>query len=83
MSQQHSSPAAGEAHTLYKQALHLLFEEGEISCSLIQRRFGVGYVRAREVLDRMEREGVIAVRGYTGKPIIDVQIYKKEAKHEV
>ena len=83
MSQQHSSPAAGEAHTLYKQALHLLFEEGEISCSLIQRRLSVGYVQAREIFDRMEREGVIAVRGYTGKPIVDLQKYLKEVENEV
>ena len=83
MSQQHSSPAAGEAHTLYRQALHLLLESGEISCSLIQRRFLVGYVRAREAFERMEREGVIAVRGYTGKPTVDVQEYLKEVKDEV
>lgn len=83
MSQQHCSSPASRAHTLYKQALHLLFEEGEISCSLIQRRLSVGYVRAREVFERMEREGVIAVRGYVGKPLVDAQKHLKEGKDEV
>ena len=83
MSQQHCSSPASEATSLYKQALHLLFEEGEISCSLIQRRLSVGYVRAREVFDRMEREGMIAVQGYIGKPVTDTQKYLKEVKDEV
>ena len=63
MSQPQNTLPTSEAHTLYKQALCLLAEAGKISCSLIQRRFSVGYMRAREVFERMEREGVIAVRG--------------------
>ena len=83
MSQQHSSIPASEALTLYEQALRLLLEGGEISASLIQRRLSVGYVQAREVLDRMVAEGVIVVRGYKGKPIIDVRAYMKEVENEV
>ena len=83
MSQQHSSSPASEALTLYEQALRLLLEGGEISASLIQRRLSVGYVQAREVLDRMVAEGVITVYNYIGKPIIDVQAYMKEVENEV
>ena len=83
MSQPQNTLPTSEAHTLYKQALCLLAEAGKISCSLIQRRFSVGYMRAREVFERMEREGVIAVRGYKGKPLIDVQAYLKEVENEV
>ena len=83
MSQPQNTLPTSEARTLYKQALCLLAEAGKISCSLIQRRFSVGYVRAREVFEHMEREGVIAVRGYTGKPIVDVQKYLTEVKEEV
>ena len=83
MSQPQNTLPTSEARTLYEQALRLLVKKGEISCSLIQRQLSVGYVRAREVFDRMEREGVIAVRGYVGKPVTDAQKHLKEVKDEV
>ena len=83
MSQQHSTLPQSKASAHYKQALLLLIEEGEISASLIQRRLSVGYVQAREVLDRMVAEGVITVYNYIGKPIIAVQAYMKEVENEV
>ena len=49
---------------LYKEAAELLRENGEISTSLIQRKLFVGYAKAREIIDLLEKEGVIQIKNY-------------------
>ena len=44
---------------LYKQAIDLAMATGEISTSYIQRRLGIGYNKAADIMDRMEAEGII------------------------
>jgi len=44
---------------LYDEALSLLSEEGEITTTLLQRKFGIGYEPARQMFDRMLKYGVI------------------------
>ena len=43
----------------YEEALSFVYEKGEASISMIQRRFRIGYNRAARIVERMEREGVV------------------------
>ena len=54
---------------LYEEATELLRENGEISTSLIQRKLFVGYAKAREIIDLLEKEGVIQIKNYKGLPV--------------
>ncbi len=43
----------------YQEALEFVYEKGEASISMIQRRFRIGYNRAARIVERMEKEGVV------------------------
>ncbi|MDD5223107.1 MAG: DNA translocase FtsK 4TM domain-containing protein [bacterium] len=43
----------------YVEVLDLVTEIGQVSISMIQRKFRIGYNRAARLVERMEREGVI------------------------
>ena len=53
---------------MYEQARELVIESGQASISWLQRRLRVGYNRAARMIERMEREGLIAPAGEAGKP---------------
>ena len=44
---------------IYDQALEVVSQLERVSISLLQRKMGVGYNRAADLIERMEREGVI------------------------
>lgn len=44
---------------VYQQALEIVFEQGSASASMLQRRLRVGYNRAANLVEEMERNGVI------------------------
>ena len=51
---------------LYKEGVRLLKEYGKASCVLFQRKLAIGYGAAREIVDRMLKEGIaIQGKGYT------------------
>ena len=43
---------------LYKEGLKLLRECGTASCVFFQRKLAIGYGAAREMVDRMLKEGI-------------------------
>jgi S-DNA-T family DNA segregation ATPase FtsK/SpoIIIE len=43
----------------YEEALQFVYDKGEASISMVQRRFRIGYNRAARIVERMEREGVV------------------------
>nr|DAP30321.1 MAG TPA: DNA TRANSLOCASE FTSK [Bacteriophage sp.] len=45
-------------------AIEYAMKEGEISASMIQRKFKLGYARAGKIIDQMEAKGIIS--GYEG-----------------
>ena len=45
---------------LYEKALEIVFEEGKVSTSLLQRKLSIGYGRAARIVDKMEEEGVVS-----------------------
>jgi S-DNA-T family DNA segregation ATPase FtsK/SpoIIIE len=44
---------------IYDQALDVVGRLERVSISLLQRKMGVGYNRAADLIERMEREGVV------------------------
>ena len=51
-----------------EQARELVIESRQASLSWIQRRLRVGYNRAARMIERMEREGLVAPAGAAGTP---------------
>ncbi len=62
-------PAAGRSggDDLYEQAREIVLRERRVSTSYIQRRLSIGYNRAADIIERMEREGLISPASSTGK----------------
>jgi len=58
------------------EAIDLAVNMGQISASMIQRKFKVGYARAGRIVDQMEERGIIS--GYQGSKPRQVLISKEE-----
>ncbi len=52
---------------LYDQAVAIVLRERKVSTSFIQRHLQIGYNRAANIIDRMEREGLISAANHVGK----------------
>jgi S-DNA-T family DNA segregation ATPase FtsK/SpoIIIE len=52
---------------LYDRAVAFVAREGKASTSLIQRQFRIGYNRAANIIDTMEKEGVVGAANHVGK----------------
>lgn len=52
---------------LYEQAVELVLREGRASTSFVQRHLSIGYNRAANIIDQMEREGIISGANHVGK----------------
>jgi S-DNA-T family DNA segregation ATPase FtsK/SpoIIIE len=62
---------AGERDGLFEDALRICVEMKRASTSVLQRRLRVGYGRAAEILDAMEREGFIGqADGARPRPVL-------------
>lgn len=48
---------------LIDDAVELLEADGELSISMLQRRFGLGYTMASRVIERLRTDGVIVPGG--------------------
>ena len=53
--------------TIYRKAKQIVQLERKVSISYIQRCLRIGYNRAANVIDRMERDGLISPPSHTGK----------------
>lgn len=59
---------AGPDDELYRAAIALVTkEDGKASTSYVQRHLQIGYNRAAELMERMEREGIIGPADHAGK----------------
>lgn len=52
---------------LYRQAVEIVLRDKKASTSYIQRMLRIGYNRAANIIDRMEREGIISKANHVGK----------------
>jgi S-DNA-T family DNA segregation ATPase FtsK/SpoIIIE len=50
----------GRISDLYERAVAIVRSERKASASYLQRRLGVGYNRAADLMERMEREGIVS-----------------------
>ena len=65
-----------DSDELLMDAIELAVNMGQISASMIQRKFKVGYARAGRIVDQMEERGIIS--GYEGSKPRQVLISKEE-----
>ena len=62
------APGGEERDEMYKQALEIVTEAGQVSISMLQRRLKIGYNRAATIVEQMEREGIVGESQGAGKP---------------
>ncbi len=53
--------------SIYKKAVQIVKTERKVSTSYIQRCLRIGYNKAADIVDRMEREGIISPPNHSGK----------------
>jgi len=53
--------------SLYDRAVGIVIDEQKASASYLQRRLAIGYNRAADLMERMEREGVVSPPGHRGR----------------
>ena len=58
---------AEETGDLYDRAVSIVLRDRKCSTSYIQRRLSVGYNKAASLVERMEKEGVVAPANHAGK----------------
>jgi len=57
-----------EKDELYNTALRVVVEKKQASVSMLQRRLNIGYNRAANIIEMMEREGIVGPQESAGKP---------------
>ena len=57
-----------EKDPLYDQALEIIKQTQQASISMIQRRLKIGYNRAANIIEMMERDGIVGEQESAGKP---------------
>lgn len=62
-----TSSARNEGNELYDRAVQLVTTENRPSVSYLQRRLGIGYNRAANLIERMEEEGIVSKQNTMGK----------------
>ncbi len=62
-----------EENDLYKQAVPIIQRDQKVSTSYIQRQLRIGYNRAANIVERMEKEGIVSAPSYSGKRDILVE----------
>lgn len=58
---------SGDVNDLYNMAVQIVKKERKASTSFIQRCLKIGYNRAADLIDRMEKEGIISPANHVGK----------------
>ncbi|MBU6475932.1 MAG: DNA translocase FtsK [Alphaproteobacteria bacterium] len=65
----------GSGDDLYDQAVAIVLRDKKVSTSYIQRQLNIGYNRAANIIDRMEKEGLISAANHVGKREILMENY--------
>ncbi len=63
------TPGSGKSSgdDLYDQAVAIVSRDKKASTSYIQRQLSIGYNRAANIIEKMEREGVVSAANHVGK----------------
>jgi S-DNA-T family DNA segregation ATPase FtsK/SpoIIIE len=70
-----ASAFGGSGDDLYDQAVAIVLRDRKVSTSYIQRQLNIGYNRAANIIDRMEKEGLITPANHVGKREILMENY--------
>lgn len=62
-----ASDAQDDANSLYDKAVAIVLRDRKPTISYIQRQLRIGYNRAADLIDQMEREGVVSAQNVSGK----------------
>ena len=65
----------GSGDDLYDQAVQIVLRDKKVSTSYVQRQLNIGYNRAANIIDRMEKEGLISAANHVGKREILMEHY--------
>lgn len=63
----YSASNENQSDDLYQQAVEIVRIEGKASTSFIQRCLKIGYNRAANIMERMEKEGLVGKANHVGK----------------
>lgn len=63
----YSASNENQSDELYQQAVEIVRMEGKASTSFIQRCLKIGYNRAANIMERMEKEGLVGKANHVGK----------------
>ena len=56
---------------LYGRAVAIVLDDRKASANYLQQRLAIGYMRATDLIERMEREGILGAPVYNGmRPIL-------------
>lgn len=74
------TPGAGKpsGDDLYDKAVAIVARDQKASTSYIQRQLQIGYNRAANIIDKMEREGVVSSANHVGKREVLVQDHSED-----
>ena len=61
-----------DPESIYARAVALIANEAKASTSFVQRRFSIGYVRASELILRMQAEGIISEPDHVGRMTVHI-----------
>ncbi len=62
-----TSMGGGEKGNVYAEAVAIVRSERKVSISYLQRRLGIGYNKSADIVERMEREGIVSAPNRSGK----------------
>ncbi len=62
-----NEPEGSGEDALYDKAVAIVLRDKKASTSYVQRQLRIGYNKAANLIERMEKEGVISQPGHTGK----------------
>jgi S-DNA-T family DNA segregation ATPase FtsK/SpoIIIE len=66
----YEQPASASDDEYYDRAVDIVLSERRASRGYLQRRLGIGYMLAADLIERMERDRVIGPPAYNGHRLI-------------
>ncbi len=78
---EHKQGEKKEKDSLFDEAVNLVIKANQASTSFLQRKLGIGYIRAAKLIDSMEEDGIIsslADNTKSRKILIDKNDYKQD-----
>jgi S-DNA-T family DNA segregation ATPase FtsK/SpoIIIE len=59
--------SSGEKDAMFDEAVAIVIRDGKVSTSYIQRVLRIGYNRAANIVEQMEKDGIISAADHSGK----------------